>query len=724
MQKLKIHRCVIVALPFLLTTCGNNQQKKVEVLPTSISFAFSNENAVEAGEVVSIQNVKVYPEDATNKEVAFTLDSYSSEKELAALDGDKITTINEGSVTVTAYSVQNPLVSFSKELCILPVSAKDAQLSLSSNEVTIGETVTANVSILPADTKVTRYTLFASPADAVQINDNRITPIKTGNIVLYAKTPNGVISNKVTLTSNEEVKSKHLRATSTSYHLYPGESADIAAFIGSKEVDATFTTISGTSDIISLDGSTLTAVAAGKETIRAFHNNDTTTAFLTICVEDDLFLTATPVVGGTLDYAKLTDGDVPSMLGGDHTSVIALTTNNEKYGSKYPSFTFDLGQSIDTTKESLSFDVFSDLAYNWSSVKVRDSAGEMVGKEIGKDYVSHKWTRFDIPFSSHDIRYIQIIVNYEKSDGVDSTIYLDTLNLRKGTCFTKGQTLSENSKDYRMPCYDLSTFSENQLYVEVKAEGTGDDNITFQDTLSGAWYNITGNIKLSFTDGVLTSATGYGVNCQIATLEDGWYGVFIPFKGDGAINATNLNLLYSGDKIATDAFYIDLKGIRPAIGTYVEKGSTIQVSSNAGDFNYIPYSNITEEGAYVELKVRPQGNGTIKFALMDSSWENISGTITMVVENSKVTRVYTSGTSVEKSGTFEELEDGWFAIRLTESQMQYPNGQSGTAQGFGLIYGGNSCTCDYYEIDNHSFKVTYSEDIIDPEGEDIYDEGC
>lgn len=152
------------------------------VVPTAVTLNRTSVS-LEIGKTFSL-TASVEPADATDKTI-----SWNSSNEQAASVSDGIITANaEGTAVITA-STSNGITAE----CTVTVKKPAPKITLDRNiaQLFINETIFLNAAVTsedPADNNITWYTNNSSVLSVV---NNRITALKAGSAVVYAKIPSG-----------------------------------------------------------------------------------------------------------------------------------------------------------------------------------------------------------------------------------------------------------------------------------------------------------------------------------------------------------------------------------------------------------------------------------------------------------------------------------------------------------------------------------------------------
>lgn len=232
--------------------------------------------------------------------------------------------ITLGVLSTTLVSCNNDVVE--------TIEVSSITLTLSKNEVKVGETVTATVTINPTDASDKTYTLSASKEGVVTISGNTLTAIGAGEVVITATSTSGAKTATATLKVTENVVNvTDITLTLDKTTVLVGETINASVeVLPDNATNKNYTITSSDTAKLSVNGNVLTALKDGKVnvTVTSEDGNLTDTVEVTINPVDvnptltltgDTNLTVAAGVDLTLPVATAKDYD-----GTDITSEIIV----------------------------------------------------------------------------------------------------------------------------------------------------------------------------------------------------------------------------------------------------------------------------------------------------------------------------------------------------------------------------------------------------------------
>ena len=186
--------------------------------------------------------------------------------------------ITLGVLSTTLVSCNNDVVE--------TIEVSSITLTLSKNEVKVGETVTATVTINPTDASDKTYTLSASKEGVVTISGNTLTAIGAGEVVITATSTSGAKSATATLKVTENVVNvTDITLTLDKTTVLVGETINASVkVLPDNATNKNYTITSSDTAKLSVNGNVLTALKDGKVnvTVTSEDGNLTDTVEVTI----------------------------------------------------------------------------------------------------------------------------------------------------------------------------------------------------------------------------------------------------------------------------------------------------------------------------------------------------------------------------------------------------------------------------------------------------------
>lgn len=186
--------------------------------------------------------------------------------------------ITLGVLSTTLVSCNNDVVE--------TIEVSSITLTLSKNEVKVGETVTATVTINPTDASDKTYTLSASKEGVVTISGNTLTAIGAGEVVITATSTSGAKTATATLKVTENVVNvTDITLTLDKTTVLVGETINASVkVLPDNATNKNYTITSSDTAKLSVNGNVLTALKDGKVnvTVTSEDGNLTDTVEVTI----------------------------------------------------------------------------------------------------------------------------------------------------------------------------------------------------------------------------------------------------------------------------------------------------------------------------------------------------------------------------------------------------------------------------------------------------------
>ena len=169
--------------------------------------------------------------------------------------------ITFGVLSTTLVSCNNDVVE--------TIEVSSITLALSKNEVKVGETVTATVTINPTDASDKTYTLSASKEGVVTISGNTLTAVGAGEVVITATSTSGAKTATATLKITENVVNvTDITLTLDKTTVLVGETINASVeVLPDNATNKNYTITSSDTAKLSVNGNVLTALKEGTVTV-------------------------------------------------------------------------------------------------------------------------------------------------------------------------------------------------------------------------------------------------------------------------------------------------------------------------------------------------------------------------------------------------------------------------------------------------------------------------
>lgn len=169
--------------------------------------------------------------------------------------------ITFGVLSTTLVSCNNDVVE--------TIEVSSITLALSKNEVKVGETVTATVTINPTDASDKTYTLSASKEGVVTISGNTLTAVGAGEVVITATSTSGAKTATATLKVTENVVNvTDITLTLDKTTVLVGETINASVeVLPDNATNKNYTITSSDTAKLSVNGNVLTALKEGTVTV-------------------------------------------------------------------------------------------------------------------------------------------------------------------------------------------------------------------------------------------------------------------------------------------------------------------------------------------------------------------------------------------------------------------------------------------------------------------------
>lgn len=251
--------------------------------------------------------------------------------------------ITLGVLSTTLVSCNNDVVE--------TIEVSSITLTLSKNEVKVGETVTATVTINPTDASDKTYTLSASKEGVVTISGNTLTAIGAGEVVITATSTSGAKTATATLKVTENVVNvTDITLTLDKTTVLVGETINASVkVLPDNATNKNYTITSSDTAKLSVNGNVLTALKDGKVnvTVTSEDGNLTDTVEVTINPVDvnptltltgETSLTVAAGVDLTLPVATAKDYDgtdiTSEIIAEDYDDTSSISEDYKTFNSK------------------------------------------------------------------------------------------------------------------------------------------------------------------------------------------------------------------------------------------------------------------------------------------------------------------------------------------------------------------------------------------------------
>ena len=211
----------------------------------------------------------VYPENATDKTVTWS----SSDTDIAIVADGMVKAVAVGSAIVTAQSGN---VKAECTVTVNPIEVTSVELSRTSVELLLGESVELTASVYPENATDKTVTWSSSNTEVATVVDGEITAVAAGSAVVTAQAGNVKAECSVTVTIIDVTS---IRISQTFATLSTGETLELTASV--EPENATYKDIAWSSSdtgVATVTDGKVTAVAAGSVVITAAASNGLTAA--------------------------------------------------------------------------------------------------------------------------------------------------------------------------------------------------------------------------------------------------------------------------------------------------------------------------------------------------------------------------------------------------------------------------------------------------------------
>ena len=232
----------------------------------SVSITVSD-SYVDIGKKLQLKAV-VKPSNATNKSVVWS----SSNKSVAKVSSKGVVTgLKAGTVTITATTVSGSQVA----TCKIRVVRKVKSITLNKSEMVLYLNNSAKLKayVAPSDATVKTVKWSSSKTSVLRVDKNgKLTPVKPGKAVITAKTVDGGLKAKCSV--SVEIPATSLKLSKSSLTMYSGKTATLTATVSpSNTTNKTITWSSSNTKVATVKNGKIYGVGGGKATITAKTSN-------------------------------------------------------------------------------------------------------------------------------------------------------------------------------------------------------------------------------------------------------------------------------------------------------------------------------------------------------------------------------------------------------------------------------------------------------------------
>ena len=204
----------------------------------------------------------VSPEGATNKDVTWT----SDKPEIAAVEGGKVTAVNEGTAIITAKAgdkTANCTVTVTKA----DVAVESVTLDKTSLDLKTGDNTTLTATVNPESATDKTVTWTSDKPEIAAVEGGKVTAVNEGTAIITAKAGDKTANCTVTVTK-ADVAVESVTLDKTSLDLKTGDNTTLTATVNPESAtNKDVTWISDKPEIAAVEGGTVTAKAEGTATI-------------------------------------------------------------------------------------------------------------------------------------------------------------------------------------------------------------------------------------------------------------------------------------------------------------------------------------------------------------------------------------------------------------------------------------------------------------------------
>lgn len=261
-------------------TCTVNVTSNT-VAVTSVSLDKTSASLVE-GESITLTPT-VSPSNATNKNITWQ----TGNSKVATVSDGKVTAVSAGTTTITARSNNGKTATCSITVKAPVVDVTSVKLNKSTLSLVTGKSDTLTATISPSNATSKSISWSSSNTNVATVSsDGTVKAVGAGYATITAKSNNGKTAQCTVTATDPVVDVTSVSLNQTSLSLTTGNSSILAASVlPSNATNKTITWLSSNTNVVTVSGGLVKAVAAGSATITARSNNGKT-AICTVTVKD------------------------------------------------------------------------------------------------------------------------------------------------------------------------------------------------------------------------------------------------------------------------------------------------------------------------------------------------------------------------------------------------------------------------------------------------------
>ena len=204
----------------------------------------------------------VSPEGATNKDVTWT----SDKPEIAAVEGGKVTAVNEGTAIITAKA-GDKTATCTVTVTKADVAVESVTLDKTSLDLKTGDNTTLTATVNPESATDKTVTWTSDKPEIAAVEGGKVTAVNEGTAIITAKAGDKTATCTVTVTK-ADVAVESVTLDKTSLDLKTGDNTTLTATVNPESAtNKDVTWISDKPEIAAVEGGTVTAKAEGTATI-------------------------------------------------------------------------------------------------------------------------------------------------------------------------------------------------------------------------------------------------------------------------------------------------------------------------------------------------------------------------------------------------------------------------------------------------------------------------
>lgn len=288
----------------ILAIVSCEEQLPEPIAVTSVSLNAETVEMTEGNELTLIATVS--PKDADNKSVIWS----SSNLSIASVDDGKITAHKAGKATITVKTDDGGKTATCDVVVVAKVfPVKEVSLDKKSIEVTLGDEFTLTATIKPDNATNKNLLWSSSNSQVASVNEGHVVTHQVGKVTITAKSEDGGKSASCDVVIKEKVYPvTGVTLDNSSVELTEGDEFTLTASISpDNATNKNVTWSSSNSSVASVSNGKVTALKAGKATIKVKTDDGGKTATCEVKVNEKVY----PVTGVTLSKtsATLTEGE-------------------------------------------------------------------------------------------------------------------------------------------------------------------------------------------------------------------------------------------------------------------------------------------------------------------------------------------------------------------------------------------------------------------------------